>query len=145
MEAGRAGADEIAPEHLLLGVLTVDQDEPGRKTIELQEAIDRRGPQLTELPQPVPLFFTGETAVKLRQAVTDITPSGEPVPDSADMHLAPDAKWVLDTLTDAFTYPRVDLPHVLRGLLDDKESFVGHLLEENGITVEQIDAAIRGS
>jgi hypothetical protein len=28
MEAGRAGADEIGPEHLLLGILTVDQDEP---------------------------------------------------------------------------------------------------------------------
>jgi len=143
MEAGRAGADEIGPEHLLLGILTVDQDEPARKQLGLQEAIATRGPQLTELPHPVPPFFTSETAVKLRQSLIEATGSGEPKPDSADMSLARSARVVLATLSDATVYPRVALLHILRGLLNEKEGFVGRLLQTHGITIEQVDAAIR--
>ena len=59
------------------------------------------------------------------------------------MRLAENAESILSALTKTGDYPRVDLLHILRALLIDEETLVGNLLETNGITVDQIDSAIR--
>ena len=136
-EAGRMGSDWIEPEHLLLGVLAEDQRD-------WMQAIPAMAGEnriiLPEDPAPAPApFFTPDCAAKLRQMLA--ASAGTPKWGMLDVPLAQRSKCVLVATAEQSERWRINLLDVLRGLMTDHT--VGEVLRSVGITLGQIDDAIR--
>jgi len=136
-EAGRLGSEAIEPQHFLLGLLIEDEGESVRAAASLL------GIQTIANPQPERPFFRRETAGKLRLILEESAVLGAPKPDNVDMPVAERAQWALRAAAEHAGIAKVQLLHILWGLLSDKESSVGNLLNAHGVTVEQIEDAIR--
>ena len=134
-EAGRLGEDAIGPEHLLLGILIEDQ---GSSHAMMYEAL---GVAMSEAP--LKPFFSGETATRLREGVVEQASMRHSLPDHVDMALTQEAKSVLSGLTQRHGEQNVNLLDLLRELFEERAGPVSALLLSNGITAEQVDAAIR--
>jgi len=137
-EAGRLGSEWIEPEHLLLGVLAEDQRDwmraiprfAGKRSI---------GFEADPTPAPAP-FFNAECASKLRQILT--ASAGTPKLDAVDMSLAERSKQVLAATAKRAEVGTIGLLHILWGL-SDADNSVSAVLKSVGVTVDQIDNAIR--
>jgi hypothetical protein len=137
-EAGRLGSDWIEPEHLLLGVLAEDQRDWARAipTLGSERSI---GFEADPTPAPAP-FFTAACASKLRQILT--APAGKPKMDALDLPLAKRSKQVLAATAKRDEGGTIGLLHILWGL-SDADNSVSAILKSVGVTVDQIDEAIR--
>lgn len=136
-EAGRSGADAVEPEHLLLGLLAEDQRD--------WEPMFRRGqlglPQ-EDLPLPPP-FLSAELAAKLRQHLADLAKPGVPKPDAMDMPIAQASQRILIAAYERAEPSKIGLLHLLWAMISDHENSAGDLLKSNGMSVEQVEDAIR--
>jgi hypothetical protein len=136
-EAGRMGSDWIEPEHLLLGVLAEDQRDwiPAIPAMAGENRIT-----LPEDPAPAPApFFTPGCAAKLRQMLA--ASAGTPKWGLFTVPLARRSQRVLTTTAERSERWRITLLDMLGGLMTDPT--VGEVLRSVGITVAQIDDAIR--
>jgi ATP-dependent Clp protease ATP-binding subunit ClpA len=139
-EAGRLGSEAIEQEHLLLGLLIEDQGESERAMASFV------GNQTVVRPQtapPIESFFRNETAGKLRLTLAESTSTGASKPNNVGMPLAERAQWALSAAKEHAGIATVQPLHILWGLISDKESPVGNLLNATGVTVEQVEDAIR--
>jgi ATP-dependent Clp protease ATP-binding subunit ClpC len=132
LEAGRLGAEAIEAEHLLLGLLTEDQG----------YSVTPQHPRTAPWPEP---FFSDETAGKLRMISGESIVPGAPKPPDVDMPLSKGAKRVLIAADHHVESAKIQLLHLLWALTSDGESAVGKLLNAQGITLEQVEAAIQKS
>ena len=132
-EAGRMGSQAIEPEHLLLGLLAEDQGDSARAMA---------GHVQVRTPPPEP-FFSAELAGKLRQAVAASTQPGQPKPEVVDMPVAEGTQRALIAAQERAGDSTVNLLHILSALISDPENSVRGLLKSNGVTVEQVNEAIR--
>lgn len=137
LEAGQRGSDCIDPEHLLLGVLAEDQRD-WLKSIPALTGERNIGVEYDPTPAPAQ-FFTAETAAILRQMLKAST--GPPKADIVDMPVSERSDHVLAATAEYAGTRTVTVLHILRGLMDD--SAVGTVLASAGITIAQIDDAIR--
>jgi ATP-dependent Clp protease ATP-binding subunit ClpC len=138
-EAGRLGSDWIEPEHLLLGVLAEDQRDwmqaiprlAGKRSISVES---------DSTPAPAP-FFTADCVSKLRQILS--ASAGRPKLDAVDMPLAKRSKQVLAATAQRADGRNIGLLHILWGLVSEADNSVSDVLKSVGVTVDQIDSAIR--
>ena len=143
-EAGRLGADAIGPEHLLLGILVEDQ---GASRAMLYESlgVPIPEPHLMAITEKAPLipFFSSETAARLRDGVAGQASMCHSLPHQIDMPLTQEAKSVLSALTQRRSEQTVNPLDLLRELFNEGAGPVTAVLLSNGITAEQVDAAIQ--
>jgi hypothetical protein len=138
-EAGRLGSDWIEPEHLLLGVLAEDQRDWARA---IPTLAGERSIGFDADPTPSPAqFFTADSASKLRQILT--ASAGTPKPDAVDMPLAKRSKQVLAATAKRAEGGTIGLLHILWGLLSNADNSVSAGLKSVGVTVDQVEDAIR--
>jgi len=143
-EAGRLGEDAIGPEHLLLGILIEDQGASHAMMYEALGVAMSEAPRMAIMPEaPLKPFFSGETATRLREGVVEQASMRHSLPDHVDMALTQEAKSVLSGLTQRHGEQNVNLLDLLRELFEERAGPVSALLLSNGITAEQVDAAIR--
>jgi ATP-dependent Clp protease ATP-binding subunit ClpC len=137
-EAARLGSDWIEPEHLLLGVLAEDQRDWARAipTLAGERSI---GFEADSTPAPAQ-FFTADCASKLRQILT--ASASTPKPGTVDMPLAKRSKQVLGATAARAAGGTIGLLHVLWAL-SDADNSVSAVLKSVGVTVDQVDNAIR--
>jgi ATP-dependent Clp protease ATP-binding subunit ClpC len=137
-EAGRLGSDWIEPEHLLLGLLAEDRRDWAKAipTLGSERSI---GFVADPSPAPAP-FFTAACASQLRQILT--ASAGKPKLDAVDMPLAKRSKQVLAVTAQRAEGGNIGLLHILWGL-NDADNSVSAVLKSVGVTVDQIDNAIR--
>jgi ATP-dependent Clp protease ATP-binding subunit ClpA len=124
-DAGRSGAETIQPEHLLAGWLAEDQHDWA---------------QTASSATP---FVSSENAKAIRQMLVERTTPGVPKPDTVDMLLAERSRQVLIAADQRAGGSMITLLHLLWGLLSDEGSPASSLLRSKGITMEQVDEAIR--
>ena len=140
IEAGRVGAETIEPEHILRGLLAEDQGDWVKVMAsgfeEQPFGVAHRG------PLPVP-FFSGECAGKLRQVLANSASTGAAKADDVDMPLAERSQRAIESALEHAGRSTVGLLHILCALISDDENSVSHLLKTNGVSVEQVDNAIR--
>ena len=135
-EAGRLGSDWIEPEHL--GVLAEDQRDWARA---IPTLAGERSIGIEADPTPSPAqFFTADSASKLRQILT--ASAGKPKLDALDLPLAKRSKQVLAVTSQRAAEGIIGLLHILWGL-SDADNSVSAVLKSVGVTVDQIDNAIR--
>lgn len=138
-EAGRAGSEMIEPEHILLGLLAEDQRDWAQ--VMARHFGEGMVGIVEESTSPLP-FFSGERAGKLRQALAESANAGAPKPDTMDMPVAEGSQRVLVAAQERAGNATVGLVHILWGLMSEEGS-ISHLLKLNGITIDQVDDAIR--
>jgi ATP-dependent Clp protease ATP-binding subunit ClpC len=138
-EAGQLGADMIEPEHLLFGFLAEDQ---GGEFTATQFAGDMAGTIRDTAMHSTP-FLSREIAENLRRAILQSSRSGVPVPHGADMRVAETASMALEAAYKRAGGSTVGILHLLWGLITNGGDSVRDLLSSNGVTVEQIEEAIR--
>jgi ATP-dependent Clp protease ATP-binding subunit ClpA len=141
LEAGRSGSEMIEPEHLLLGLLAEDQGDWVRMMA--SRLGDRAVPPAQEAASSHEPFFSGERVEKLRRMLAESNTPGTPKPDAMDMPLAERSTRALIAAQERAGASMVGLVHVLWGLISDQENSISNLLESNGVTVEQVEDAIR--
>jgi len=142
VEAARLGSETIEPEHLLLGFLAEDQRETEMR---VSEASGNRANavKIEYEPDHGRSFLDIQAATELRRTLTESTKVDASKSGATGMPLAKSAKMALSAAQDNAGGSTIDRLHILWGLLRDQDSSVSSLLKSNGVTVEQVEAAIR--
>jgi len=141
LEAGRTGAQEIEPEHLLAGWLVEDQGDWARMAA--THFGEEKAGSVPDPDSPARPFVSLEHANALRQVLVEWTISGAPKPVAVDMPLGENSQQVIVAANQRAGDSTVGLLHLLWGLVRDDGSSVSILLKSNGITTEHVDLAIR--
>ncbi|HEU4389037.1 MAG TPA: Clp protease N-terminal domain-containing protein [Blastocatellia bacterium] len=121
-EASCHGADSIAPEHLLLGLIR--QDPLVIRLAGVEPRVDPRA---------------------IRDDVEGAISRPPPTPVSVDMPLAPSAKLVLDVAAEASDRLKdihIGVEHLLLGLVSVRDTTAARVLNAKGITPDLVEAAI---
>ncbi len=137
-EASRFGSSEIAPEHLLLGLLPatgrpsdVPAPSPGHLLAGLVQAGD---PFLSR-------FVAGSQAEAIRKQMEEHMPRHEPIPTSVDLPLDKWAQRILKNSAreaDDLGHKYVGCEHLLLALLREKKSFPAKILHEHGLEYSRV-------
>jgi ATP-dependent Clp protease ATP-binding subunit ClpA len=138
--AQKRGAAFIELEDILEAVIREDQGEVS--------AALAMHPDNVHIIEPVdqhPSFFTPEIAGRLLAAF-EVPPQGPAVPTHQDMPLSDPAKSTLksaERITDDDAWAMITPLHLLAGILEQRESRWAQLLQENGITRQNVVEALR--
>jgi len=142
LEAGRLGSEAIEPEQLLLGFLMEDQGDSEQQIT--REQGDEPVRSIPILARDGPPFFSAELAAKLRQALADAAHPGKPKPDAVDMPVSEPCQRALIAAAEQHTEgSKTRLLHILWALTSDHETSVGNRLKAHGVTVAQVEHALR--
>jgi hypothetical protein len=139
LTAGQRGAATIEMGDLLLGVLLEDQDLEGSLLLSnIREG--QRPAKLEPLPSHIPFFPLGATD-KLRNRIEKLLSQSEAVARTAEIPLSPDLKRAFEEAThiqNTYHHKRIEPLHILAGVLTEESSQYVKLLQEIGITKEQV-------
>jgi ATP-dependent Clp protease ATP-binding subunit ClpC len=118
-EALQFGSQTIAPEHVLLGLMREDKTMSAR-------------------------FFQSRSALsveKMRREIEERSVIKDKIPQSAELHLAPETKKVLAFAheeSDRLQNGHIGTEHLLLGLLRQESSMAAEILHEYGLTLESV-------
>jgi ATP-dependent Clp protease ATP-binding subunit ClpC len=118
-EALQFGSQTIAPEHVLLGLMREDKTMSAR-------------------------FFQSRSALsveKMRREIEERSVIKDKIPQSAELHLAPETKKVLAFAheeSDRLQNGHIGTEHLLLGLLRQENSMAAEILHEYGLTLESV-------
>ncbi len=141
VEAARLGSETIGPEHLLLGFLAEDQRETAMRV-----GGNMANAKVHYEPDHGPPFLGVQAAAELRRTLTEsmkLPPANQSRLTSVDMPLAKSAKVALSSAQEHAGGSTIDRLHLLLRLLSDGDSSVSTVLKLNGVTVEQVEEALR--
>jgi ATP-dependent Clp protease ATP-binding subunit ClpC len=122
-EALQFGSQTIAPEHVLLGLVREDKSMPAR-------------------------FFPSRSVLsveKIRREVEERSVIRERIPQSVELHLAPETKRVLayaNEESDRLRSRSIGTEHLLLGLLREDISMAADILIEQGLSLENARAEV---
>jgi len=123
-EAGRLGYDAVAPEHILLGLIS----EQHRSNVALHL-----------------LIMMGVSPGDIREEVELQLRQGE-AHDAIDLRLDPSARKVIDSACREAKFLNnkyLGTQHLLLGLLHESEGLSARVLAQSGITLERVRAEVR--
>jgi hypothetical protein len=138
LKAGQRGAAMIDLGDLLLGILLEDQGMIGSFFPIMTEG---RGPAPLELfPSHTPIFPLGAPD-ELLEKIEKLLPQSKPVAKTIEIPISPDLEGAFDGaihIQNTFNHKRIEPLHLLAAVLTEESNQHVKLLQDFGITKEQV-------
>jgi hypothetical protein len=138
LKAGQRGAAMIDVGDLLLGILLEDQGMMGSLLSIMTE--ENRPATLEPFPSHTPFFPLGAPD-ELQKKIEKLLSRSKPVAQTIEIPLSPELKCAFDGaihIQDMFHHKRIEPLHLLAAVLAEESSQYVKLLQDFGITREQV-------
>jgi ATP-dependent Clp protease ATP-binding subunit ClpA len=144
-KAGEGGATSIDVEHFLLGVVLEDQGMLGENLFSALQG--QVGAPVNDAPSHIP-FFSQEAAKNVLTRIEATFIAAKPVGLMTEIPLSPALERAFAAAKKVqvrFHNVHIEPLHLLAAILDDAPSRCAKLLQQNGITKEQVLGQLRGT